>query len=179
MRIERTGRVPPLTPRIQRFLKEALCGVVLDDVQSPNELRADYSCLRGLLAIELKSLEEDASERLGNLTGELRQRDDWPVFLGSAPIQSFIKHTSDPEGLNRRVVERIGRSAINHLKNLNHQLEAHCTKFPRKNCVRALVLVNEDHEVYDPSTVSFVLWQALNRAKDGKPLYENIDFIST
>ena len=152
-------------------------GVRIDDVQSAEELRVDYSCLRGLLAIELKTLEEDGAERMGNLTGELSQRDDWPRFLGSAPITSFLKNTSDPEGLNRRVLNRIGRGALNHLKKANRQLEAHCARFPRQNVVRMLVLLNEDHEVYDPHTISYLLWHALRRVEDGRLLYEHIDLI--
>lgn len=177
MRIERTGPVEPLTPRIEAFLKEALGGISLDDVQSPDQLRADYACLRGLLAVELKTLEDDGSERMDNLFAELRERDDWPIFLGSAPIQAFIENTADPDGLRKQTLERIGRGVINHLKKANRQLEAHCVSFPRRNTVRALVLVNEDHETYDPHTVSFILWHAVRRLKDDRLLYEHIDLI--
>lgn len=177
MRIERSGPVEPLTPRLVSFLKEALGGVSMDDIQNPEQLRIDYTCLNGLVAIELKSLEEDGSARMDNLTDELRQRDDWPAFLGSAPIQSFIKHTKDPEGLNKRVLDRIGRGIINHLKKANRQLEAHCASFPRRNVVRVLLLVNEDHEAYDPNTVSYILWHAIRRVNEDRPLYEHVDLI--
>lgn len=177
MRIERTGQVEPLTPRIEAFLKNALGGVSLDDVQNPDQLRADYSCIRGLLAVELKTLESNGAERMDNLFAEFRERDDWPVFLGSAPIQSFIENTADPDGLRRKTLDRIGRSIINHLKKANRQLEAHCLSFPRRNTVRALVLVNEDHETYDPHTVSFILWHAVRRMKDDQLLYQHIDLI--
>lgn len=177
MRIERTGPVEPLTPRVEAFLREALRGESMDDVQDTKELRIDYSCLGGLLAIELKALEDDGGDRMENLASELRERDDWPMFLGSAPIQSFIQHTNDPEGLNRRTLERIGRGVVNHLKKANRQLEAHCQKFPRRDTVRALVLVNEDHETYDPHTVSHILWHAVRQMKDGKLRYEHVDLI--
>ena len=177
MRIERTGQIKPLTPRVEAFVREALGGVSLDDVQNPDQLRADYSCLRGLLAIELKTLEDDGSERMDNLFSELRDRDDWPIFLGSAPVQAFIKNTADPEGLRKRTLERIGRGVINHLKKANRQLEAHCASFPRRNTVKALVLVNEDHETYDPHTVSFILWHAVRRVHHGRLLYEHIDLV--
>jgi len=177
MRIERTGPVEPLTPRIEAFLKEALGGKSLDEIQAPDELRADFACLRGLLAVELKTLENDGSERMDNLFAELRERDDWPVFLGSAPIQAFIENTADPDGLRKKTLERIGRGVVNHLKKANRQLEAHCASFPRRNTVRALVLVNEDHEAFDPHTVSFILWHAVRRMKDDRLLYEHIDLI--
>ena len=96
MRIERTGKVDPLTPRIEAFLRGALAGVSLDEVQDASDLRIDFSCLRGLLAVELKTLEDDGADRMENLTRELRERDDWPLFLGSAPIQSDVTPVSHP-----------------------------------------------------------------------------------
>ncbi len=86
MRIERQDPVARITPRLERFFQEALGGMSLDDVQHAEVRKADFKCLKGLLAIELKSLEEDASERMDNLMDELRQRADWPIFLGSAPM---------------------------------------------------------------------------------------------
>ncbi|MBX3562612.1 MAG: hypothetical protein KF780_12475 [Sphingomonas sp.] len=177
MRIERTGKVEPLTPQVIRFLTQALGGVSLDDSQSPEAMRIDYSCMRGLLAVELKTFEEPGTERLDNLADQLRARDDWPMFLGSAPMQSFIKNMDDPEGVQRRVLDRIGRGIINHLKKANRQLEAHRRGFPRRNMVRLLLLVNEDHEIYDPHTVSYILWHAVRRRDGDRALYEHVDGI--
>jgi hypothetical protein len=78
MRIERTGTVEPLTPQVIAFLTESLGGISLDDTHSHEATRIDYTCLRGLLAVELKTLEEPGTERLDNLTEQLRERDDWP-----------------------------------------------------------------------------------------------------
>ena len=177
MRIERTGRVQPLTPQVVRFLTETLGGVSLDDTQSPEAMRIDYSCMRGLLAVELKSFDEPGTERLDNLTDELRNRDDWPMFLGSAPMQSFIKNMDHPDGVQRRILDRIGRGIINHLKKANRQLEAHRLAFPRRNMVRLVLLVNEDHEIYDPHTVSYILWHAVRRSNGDRALYEHVDGI--
>ncbi len=177
MRIERKGQVGPLTPRVQRFLVEALAGISLDDILSPEERRADYVCLRGLLAVELKRLEKDASERMGNLVNELRQREDWPHFIGPAPLQAALTNTSDPEGLMRRARQRLGRAAVTHLKHADEQLEAHAQRFPRRSQVRALVLVNEDHADYDPHIISHILWQQLRRTENGVPLYPYVDLV--
>lgn len=177
MRIERTGSIEPLTPRIVKFLESKLGGVSMDAVHSPEATRIDYRCLNGMLAIELKTLEDPGTERLNNLTEELRKREDWPIFLGSAPMKSFIDNTEDPEGVRRRVLDRVGRAIINHLKKANRQLEAHATEFPRKNMVRLLLLVNEDHEIYDPHTVSYILWHAVRRTESEHPLYEHVDGI--
>ncbi|HEX8574560.1 MAG TPA: hypothetical protein VF759_17600 [Allosphingosinicella sp.] len=177
MRIERTGKIGPLTPRVVEYLTATLGGVSLDDTHSPEATRIDYACLRGLLAVELKTLEEPATERIDNLTDELRQREDWPIFLGSAPMESFIKNLDDPDGVRRRMIDRVGRAIINHLKKANRQLRAHEASFPRQNMVRLLVLVNEDHEIYDPHTVSYILWHAVRRTDGDGPLYGHVDGI--
>ncbi len=175
MRIERTGKIEPLTPQVVAFLTGRLGGVSLDDTHSPEAMRIAYACMRGLLAVELKTLEEPGTERLDNLTDELRKREDWPIFLGSAPMQAFIKNLDDPEGVQRKVLDRIGRGIINHLKKANRQLEAHAKAFPRRNMVRLLVLVNEDHEIYDPHTVAYILWHAVRREEGDRALYEHVD----
>src|SRR5690606_38040408 len=121
MRIERKGQVARLTPRLERFFLEAHRGVALDDLQHAEARKADVKCLNGLLAIELKSLEEDASERMDNLTDEFRERPDWPIFLGSAPFESFFKHVSEPQVVRWRVIDRIGRTIKNHMRKANKQ----------------------------------------------------------
>ena len=178
MRIERTGPVVPLTPRIERFIRQALRGQSLDDPDKSEQQRPDYSCLGGLVAIELKTLEDDGEERLENLLEQLRQRPDWPLFLGSAPLQSFIKNTDDPDGLGKKVLERIGRGIPRPLQKANRHLEAHERDHPRKNLVKILVLVNEDHGPYDPHTVSYILWDAVRWVQsDGSPRFAHVDAI--
>lgn len=177
MRVERRGQVQKLTPLVERFLVEALGGVSLDDPENSEQRRIDYSCLSGLLAIEIKSLEDDASERMNNLTEELRERDDWPVFLGSVPMQSFIRHLEDSEKVERKVLDRMGRAIKNHLHKANKQLEAHVASNPRKNLVRVVVLINEDHEIYDPKTVAFIVQRLLLREEKGVLLYPFIDAV--
>lgn len=149
----------------------------MDDPEKSEIRRVDFSCLNGLLAIEVKSLEDDASERLGNLTEELRERDDWPVFLGSAPMKSFIKHLENSEKVERKVFDRIGRAIKNHIHKANKQLAAHMASYPRQNVVRVVFLINEDHEIYDPKTVAFVVQKLLLRQEKGVLLYPNIDAV--
>lgn len=158
-----------------KFIERALSGVSLDEPNISQDKRPDYLCLGGRLVIELKTLAEDGSTRMDNLEEELSQRDDWPVFLGSAPMQAFIQNTNDPEGIQRRAIERLGRGIVNHLKKANRQLENFTKTSTAKNLVRMLVLVNEDHEVYDPHMVSYILWRALQQTMNGTPRYEHVD----
>ncbi|WP_159646178.1 hypothetical protein [Sphingorhabdus sp. 109] len=178
MRIERTGPVEPLTPRVERFIREELHGQSLDDPVNSEQTRPDYACMRGLVAMELKTLEDDGEGRVENLVEQLRQRPDWPIFLGNAPMDAFIKNTDDPDGIGKLVLERVGRGITRPLQKANRQLEAHEKDHPRKNLVKILILVNEDHEAYDPHAVSYILWHAVRRRdKDGSPRFAYVDAI--
>lgn len=136
----------------------------MDDPVNSETRRVDYSCLKGLLAVEIKSLEDNATERMGNLTEELSERDDWPVFLGSAPIESFIKQLDKPEEIRRRVSDRLGRAIKNHIHKANKQLEAHSKSVRRTNLVRIVHLINEDHEIYDPNSVAYIVQNLLRKS---------------
>lgn len=133
MRIERKGNVGKLTPRVERFLTQALGGISLDSTEHAEARKADYKCLRGLLAIELKSLEEHASERVGNLTEKLQERPDWPEFYGSWPLQSILTNMTEPDDVKRQLIDRVGRAIKSHMRKANKQLAAHAAAFPRQN----------------------------------------------
>jgi|TARA_B100002003_G_scaffold237077_1_gene253738 hypothetical protein len=40
-----------------------------------------------------------------------------------------------------------------------------------------MILVNEDHEMYEPDVVGYIIHHALGRTDDGSPLYRNIDAV--
>lgn len=178
MRVERRGKVEALTPRLIKFMVEVLGGQSIDELLPPQDRRIDYICLRGLLAIEVKTLELDARERMDNLTNELQRRPDWPEFFGAWSIESVLSNLGEPDLVRRRIVNRIGRAAVNHLKKADKQLSAHTERASRKNLVRVLLLVNEDHVEYDPHTVGYVLQHELHvRRRESPSAYDAVDAI--
>lgn len=176
--IERTGEIEPLTPRLEQYIVEALAGRSLDEIHSHEARRIDYVCLDGKLAIEIKTLEGDPTDRLNNLTEEFRRRSDWPAFFGSAPMESFLKNTEDPEGLRKKVIDRVGRAIFTHLRKANKQLHAHSEDFPEPKSARMVLLVNEDHASYDPHTVGYILFNALRRKENGEYIFNYIDGVA-
>src|ERR1051325_7051731 len=148
-RIERMGNPKPLTPRFEAFLKGSLSGTSLDAAVAPDKTRADYVCLSGLLAVEIKTLEDDASTRVANVTRELESRADWPDFCGDWPIDSVLRNLDNAGPVRRKLAERIGRSMDRDLAKADKQLGAHTAAFPRRNLVRLVAILNENHAVYD------------------------------
>lgn len=177
MRIERRGDVAPLTPRVVKFLVEALSGESLDSKESSEQLRPDYICLSGRLAVEIKTLEEDATARLDNFTDELRLRNDWPQIYGSVPLHAALKNMGDSENLKKKALDRIGRAIVSHVRKANKQLRAHTEKSGQKNLVKLLILINEDHEIYEPHIVAFALQKALTRKDNGVFVYADVDAV--
>ncbi|WP_339863482.1 hypothetical protein [Paremcibacter congregatus] len=163
MRIEREGYVDALTPILKQFLEERFGGISLDKLQSSEERRADYVCLDGALAIEIKTLEGDSSERMKNLSLELQKQSDYPLFLGGWPLNSVIKNMSNPHLLTKKAISRIGRPVVAHIKKANKQLAAHSKNMPHPQLTKILLLINEDHEIYQPQIVAQVAKQELER----------------
>ena len=177
MRIERTGPVEKLTPRVTRFLVDALGGIALDDIQSAEQRRIDYACLRGLLAVEVKTLEGNPAERTNNFVDSLRNRPDFPIFFGSVPMEAALKNMDDPDELRRAALDRLGRTIVTHLKKANDQLDRHGSDFPRRNRANVVVLINEDHAEYDPQTIGWLVQREFARHDDRGARYAHIDAV--
>lgn len=176
MRIEREGKVQPLTPRVFSFLKGALGGKSLDSAGDAFS-RPDFSCLRGLLVVEVKTLEGAPQERLDRAMAERAQAGDWPAFLGTWPISSVIKHLPDAPEFLEKLTERLARSIVTHLKKGDKQLGNHKAMNPRNRVVGLLILVNDDHVEYDPDVVGTILARERERTKGGLPRYSHIDAV--
>lgn len=175
MRIERKGPIAPLTPRVVDFLKKKLAGKSLDDLVHTEESRADYVCLNGLVVVELKTLEDGGETRLANVQSDLQSQKDWPSFYGSWPMESVLKHLEKPEEAAHLLTERIARVIVRDIQKADKQFAAHSKMFPRKNLVRVLIIVNEDHPLYDPDVVNSVIHKTLAPRRSGEIRYPNID----
>lgn len=177
VRAERSGPVEPLTPRMVRFIEERLGGRSLDEAGDV-EKRPDFTCLKGLLAIEIKSLETSPKERLDNALDSEKARGDWPVFLGSWPVDAILKHLPDADKLQEKLLNRLGRALISHVKKANDQLGHHTARVQRRNIMRLLVILNEDHPEYAPDVVSFLIQRELRRKnRDGNYRNDQIDAV--
>jgi hypothetical protein len=177
MRVERTGPIEPLTPRIVAFLKQRLRALSLDE-EGDVEERPDFACLKGLVAIEIKSLETDPSERLVNALAPEMESEEWPAFYGAWPIQSVLKNLPNGEQVQEKLLDRLGRTVVRVVKKANDQLSQHASRTQRRNLVRLLLLLNEDHQEYDPNTITYVVQRELaRRSEDGSYRNAGIDAV--
>ena len=177
IRAERSGPVEPLTPRMVKFIEERLGGISLDK-DGDVEKRPDFACLKGLLAIELKSLETDPKERLENALEAEKVSAEWPMFFGTWPSDSILKHLSNSDTLRKKLLDRLGRALVTHVKKANDQLGHHAARVQRQNLVRLLILLNEDHSEYAPDVVCYSVQRELKRKnKDGSYRNDQIDAV--
>lgn len=177
MRVERLGLIEPLTPRIVAFLTERLGGFSLDE-EGDVEERPDFACLKGLVAIEIKSLETDPAERLVNALTPEMESEEWPAFFGTWPIQSILKNLPNGEEVQAKLLDRLGRTVVRVVKRASDQLAQHAARTQRRNLVRLLFLLNEDHQEYDPSTITYVVQRELaRRSEDGSYRNGGIDAV--
>ncbi len=173
--IERNGGPEPITPRFASFLEKVMSGRSLD-LEGDVETRPDYSCLGGAIAIEIKTLEGDPSERLSNAITPAKERETWPKYLGPWPMEAIYKNLppDEAEALKKALIDRLGRSIVTHMKKANTQLGA----FARANDdlhLKLLVLINEDFAEYDPKSVAYIVQREFHKRKpDGANRYSDI-----
>jgi len=63
------------------------------------------------------------------------------------------------------------------MKKANEQLAQNAIDFPRRNSLKLLVIVNEDHPEYDPETVAWVTQREMSREVAGIFRYASIDAV--
>lgn len=177
MRVERSGAIEPLTPRIAEFIEKRLNGRSLDE-DGDVDKRPDYECFKGLLAIEIKSLETDPTDRLENALAPEKDDPNWPIFFGEWAANKVLEHFPNSEQLNKKLVDRLGRALVTHLKKANDQLANYTKNSKRRNLVRLLVILNEDHAEYAPDAVAYIIQRELRRKRDdGTYRYCDIDAV--
>ncbi|KXF78587.1 hypothetical protein ATN84_01980 [Paramesorhizobium deserti] len=168
MPLERQGHIRRVTPRFERFLEEEMGAVSLDN-DGDSEERPDYVCLRGLLAVEIKSLEESADERIENVIGPERQKEDWPIFYGRVGSDALLKNLpeADRERLSKALTERAIRAIRRSIAKANNQLKQHTMRTGGRNIVRLLMIINEDFPEYSPKLVQYAVWKEIRRQTEG------------
>lgn len=103
--------------------------------------------------------------------------EDWPQIYGNVPLHAVLKNMGDAENLQKKALDRIGRAIVSHVRKANKQLRAHAKKSKQKNLVKLLILINEDHEIYEPQIVAFALQKALTRKDNGVFVSSDIDAV--
>lgn len=177
VRVERHGPVEALTPRLVEFIERSLGGRSLDE-DGDVEKRPDFECLNGLLAVEIKSLETDPSDRLETAVLPDKNDANWPVFFGPWPFDSIKKHLDNVDAVQKKLLDRLGRALVTHVKKANDQLGQHAARVKRKNLVRLMMLVNEDYSEYEPNAVAFLVQRELSRRNsDGSFRNSQIDAV--
>lgn len=167
--------------RFTRFLAslpgaEAIDGMVLP--KDPESRRkADFLLAKREVVLELKTLTVDTSRKVEAAVDKHRERDEFPLFYGTADVRKVLSLLPDGEDIYRRIVNSIGRSVEEAVRSAEEQVThtRHVLRIP--NAVGMLVILNESVEILDPVVVGHRVAQLMRRERTGNSDAAKLDFV--
>jgi hypothetical protein len=170
-----------LEERFTRFLAslpgaEAIDGMVLPE-DPERRRKADFLLAKREVVLELKTLTVDSSHKVEAAVDKHRERDEFPLFYGTADVRKVLSHLPDGEDIYRRMVNSLGRSIEEAVRSAEEQVThtRHVLCIP--NAIGMLVILNESVEILDPVVVGHRVAQLMRRERTGNSDAEKLDFV--
>lgn len=181
MLFERKGGAPNLEKDFAWFVKNHLHGRSLDDNRDAEAAQGkfpDFSCLRGLLLLEMKALKEDQGDRVNEVFDKLADPTEKPVFYGKRDSSKILGSLSNGKEIEQKVFDKLTSTISNHLSKADKQFANYRLRTKRKNSVTICVILNSTVMEFSPQTVAAVIQRKMNVIpKAGLPKYYNIDAV--
>lgn len=139
----------------ERFHRFALS---LEGSESVDELRldtsmgqrADYLWRSRSVIVEVKTVRGDPQDKVDKTIDELGKREDFPVILGSAPVDNVLERLPDGAELLRKLHQAVMRSVEAAFRDSKRQIANTKALLGLDDALGILVLLNPDIEALDP-----------------------------
>jgi hypothetical protein len=170
-----------LETRFTRFLTDQPGAEAIDTLEWPKDperrRKADFLLANRQVIVELKTLVEDPLHKIESIADKHRNRDDWPLFYGTADVGKVLGNLSDGESIYGKMVNALGRSVEAALRSAEEQVTdtRHVLNLP--NAASLLVIMNDSVDVLDPYLVGHRVAQLMRRPRTGKSSAGNLDFV--
>lgn len=170
-----------LEVRFTRFVASLPGAEAIDSLKLPEDpkrrRRADYLLAGREVVIEVKTLTSDAAHKVEAEVEKHREREEFPLFYGSADLRKVLAHLADGDNIYRRILNALGRSVEAAVRSAEEQVShtRHLLGVP--NAVGMLVILNEAVEILDPTVVGHRVSQLLLRDRTGHSTSDKLDFV--
>jgi hypothetical protein len=173
-RVERSGPKPDLEALFTRFVREQLSGVVLDD--QADQLSADgkfpdFACLRDLVLLEMKHLQESQHDKVQQTFKQTAKPEEVPLFFGQMTSDRVLPHLSNADQVTRAISNKVSRTIENLIRTANRQFRNWEANHSRSHRVRICMILNSDILEFSPSLVGWAISRALSLKSDRQQPY--------
>jgi hypothetical protein len=170
-----------LEDRFSRFLASLPASESIDNISLPYDpehpRKADFLLAGREVIVELKTLTVDTSHKIEPAVEKHREREDFPLFYGTADVRKVLSHLPDGEEIYRRIYFSITRSVEAAVRSAEEQIShtRHVLGLP--NSVGLLVLLNESVQLLDPTVVGHRVANLMRRERTGNSTSDTLDFV--
>jgi hypothetical protein len=140
--------------------------------------KSDYFWFERQIIVELKTLTEDPSYKVHKEMDKHRDREDYPVFYGKAPLHHVLPHLSGGDGIHKKIHRGITRQIEDYFRSANKQIHDTKSRYKLPSSIGLLTILNENIDIMTPHTVQYKVSELLiSMHTDGSPRFPHIDYV--
>jgi hypothetical protein len=170
-----------LEKRFKQFLNGLPAAESVDDMAWPtvggNTRKADYLLGNREVIVEIKTLSDDPSHKAEAIADKHREREEWPLFCGTADVRKVLTHLPDGATIYGKLVNALGRSVEATVRSAEEQITQTRHVLDLPNAVGLLVILNESIQILDPYVVGHRVAQLLRRPRTGNSTAQKLDYV--
>lgn len=170
-----------LEKRFSSFLESLPAFEAIDSLDLPHDpehrRKADFLLASREVVVELKTLTVDTSHKIETSVDKHRDREEFPLFYGTADLRKVLSHLSDSEDVYRRIYLSITRSVEEAVRSAEEQISHTRHVLNLRDSVGMLVILNESIQLLDPTVVGHRVAGLMRRDRTGRSSSDTLDFV--
>lgn len=173
--------IASLEKRFTAFLASLPGSEAIDSLMLPRDpkhrRKGDFLLANREVVLELKTLTVNTSHKIEPMVEKHRDREEFPLFYGTADLRKVLSHLPDGEDVYRRMLLSITRSVEDAVRSAEEQIShtRHVLNLP--HAVGFLTVLNESVQLLDPNVVGHRVASLLRRERTGNSSSAKLDFV--
>lgn len=139
-----------------------------------DSMKADFMLYERAIALEIKTLCDDPAYKIEEAVAKLKDRPEYPVFYGKAPLDKVLSHFPEQERLHKDINNAITKSVQGAFETANKQIKGTINSLCLGACCGVLVILNDNIEVLSPSVLANCVNRMYGKKKNGRFRYKHI-----